>query len=185
MHRELLIFSEIDNTKKRLLCNKNDISTIETKAKEYLAQSGNCAQSSFAVLQDEFDLDSEDILKALTPFPGLALRGETCGAVTGSLMALGLVYGRDQLSNQRGYVASLSSARKFCTKFEDQFGSTSCSKILKQNIGASFNLADSKEVKQYLQEDGQKICGEIVAYAAQVAADLIKRKPGMSSSALL
>ncbi len=76
---------------------------IEERAKEILDISGNCAQSSFAALQEQFDLGSENILKALTPFPGLALRGEACGAVVGSLMALGLVYGRDELNNQKGY----------------------------------------------------------------------------------
>jgi hypothetical protein len=67
------------------------------RAKEILTISGNCAQTSFAVLQEEFNLDGGEVLRALTPFPGIALRGETCGAVVGSLMALGLVYGRDDL----------------------------------------------------------------------------------------
>jgi hypothetical protein len=46
-----------------------------------LKQSKNCAQTSFAVHQDELNLDGGAILKALTPLPGIALRGETCGAV--------------------------------------------------------------------------------------------------------
>ena len=60
---------------------------LSRKSRDILAQCGNCAQTSFFVLQDEFDLAGQDILKALTPFPGLALRGETCGAVTGCMMA--------------------------------------------------------------------------------------------------
>jgi C_GCAxxG_C_C family probable redox protein len=56
---------------------------------------GNCDQTTFLTLRDEFDLEGDEVLKALTPFPGIALRGETCGAVTGGLMILGLVYGRD------------------------------------------------------------------------------------------
>ena len=63
-----------------------------------LLESGNCAQTAFAVLQERFDLDGGQVLRALTAFPGIALRGETCGAVTGSLMALGLVCGRDDHS---------------------------------------------------------------------------------------
>jgi hypothetical protein len=82
-----------------------------------LGVSGNCAQTSFAVLQDEFDLDGGPILKALTPFPGIGLRGETCGALFGSLMALGLVYGRDELDDWKGFISSLPSARRFCKRF--------------------------------------------------------------------
>ena len=74
-------------------------STISAKAIELLKECGNCAQTSFAILNEEHDLDGDQILKALTPFPGIALRGETCGAVTGSLMALGLVYGRENLKD--------------------------------------------------------------------------------------
>jgi len=62
-------------------------SQLEQKVKEYLKISGNCAQTSFLALQEQFGLDDGSILKALTVFPGIALRGETCGAVVGSLMA--------------------------------------------------------------------------------------------------
>ena len=72
---------------------------LSQKARNLLPQRGNCAQTTFFVLREEFDLDGQEILKALTPFPGLALRGETCGAVTGSLMAIGLVFGRDRLDD--------------------------------------------------------------------------------------
>jgi len=56
----------------------------------------------------------DSTLKALTPFPGIALRGETCGAVIGPLMAIGLVYGRDDLGDWKGYLASLPPSRRFC-----------------------------------------------------------------------
>ena len=66
---------------------------LASQVKDVLDRSQNCAQTSFAVLQHEFNLDGGTILKALTPFPGIALRGETCGAVIGCLMAIGLVHG--------------------------------------------------------------------------------------------
>ena len=68
---------------------------LDEKAREYLRISGNCAQSSFSALSDQFGLGDSQIRKALSPFPGIALRGETCGVVIGSLMALGLFYGEE------------------------------------------------------------------------------------------
>jgi len=62
--------------------------------------------------------------KALTPFPGIALRGETCGAVVGGLLALGIVYGRDTLDDWDGYLRSLRPGRAFCRAFEREFDST-------------------------------------------------------------
>ena len=149
---------------------------IKERAKEFLKLSGNCAQSSFATLQEVFNLDSKDILKALTPFPGLALRGEACGAVIGALMALGLVYGREDLSNKRGYVASLPSARRFCTEFTKEFGSTSCADILENKMGKNFNLASSEGSTEYLLAGGQDVCGEVVGRAVEIAAELIKKR---------
>ncbi len=151
-------------------------SELSQKAKDILVLSGNCAQTSFAVLQEEFHLDGEEIRKALTPFPGIALRGETCGAVVGCLMAIGLVYGRDNLDDWKGYLASLPPARRFCRRFEEQNGSTACSAILETRLGRRFNLADPEESLQYVAAGGPAACGEIVAGAVQVAAEIIQRK---------
>ena len=60
-------------------------SDVSQKAMKLLMESGNCAQTTFAILIEEHDLEGGQILRALTPFPGIALRGETCGAVIGSL----------------------------------------------------------------------------------------------------
>ncbi len=141
-----------------------------------LGQSKNCAQTSFAVLQQEFNLQGESILKALTPFPGIALRGETCGAVTGCLMALGLVYGRDNLDNWKGYLASLPPARRLCRRFEEENGSTTCAGILKTKLGRSYDLADRFEALKYAAAGGQKTCGKVIESAVQIAAEIIGQK---------
>jgi len=146
---------------------------LSRKSRDILAQCGNCAQTSFFVLQDEFDLTGQDILKALTPFPGLALRGETCGAVTGCMMALGLVFGRDRLDDWQGYTASLKPARRFCQQFADLHGSTSCVNILEGKFGRGFNLADWAESAEYIEAGGLEKCGDVVASAVQLAAEMM------------
>lgn len=147
-----------------------------TRVEEILMESGNCAQTSFAVLQEEFNLQGTQILRALTPFPGIALRGETCGAVIGSLMALGLEYGRDDLSDFRGYIESLPSARRFCRRFEEENGSTECARILEMKLGRSYDLADKTEAFEYATSGGPEACGEVVASAVQIASELISKK---------
>ncbi len=146
------------------------------KVKEILAQSSNCAQTSFAVLQAEFNLEGEQILKALTPFPGIALRGETCGAVVGCLMALGLVYGRDDLGDWKAYLASLPPARRFCRRFVEHNGSTACSAILEAKMGRNYDLADREQAFQYALAGGANVCGEVITNAVQIAAEIIIRR---------
>ena len=57
------------------------LSELENLVNKYLLVCGNFAQTSFKALHESFDLEDGGILKALTPLPGIALRGETCGAV--------------------------------------------------------------------------------------------------------
>jgi C_GCAxxG_C_C family probable redox protein len=125
------------------------------------------------VLQQEFDLGGGPILKALTPFPGVALRGETCGAVTGCLMAIGLVHGRDRLDDWKGYLASLPPSRRFCRRFEEAHGSTACADLLEARLGRRFNLAERRESLEYVAADGPQACSEIIATAVQIAAQII------------
>jgi len=142
-------------------------------ARDTLSRCRNCAQTSFAVLQEEFNLEGGPILKALTPFPGIALRGETCGAVVGSLMALGLVYGREDLEDWHAYLGSLPSARRFSRRFEERNGSTACEQILEAKLGRKFNLADPVESLEYVQAGGAQVCAEVIGGAVQIAAELI------------
>ncbi len=146
------------------------------RAKDTLLECGNCAQSSFAALQETFDLDGDPILKALTPFPGIALRGETCGAVVGCLMAIGLVYGRERLDDWPGFIVSLRPARQFCRQFENIHGSTSCANLLAARMGRPYNLANPGDALVYANAGGPQVCGEIVMSAVEIAAEIIQQK---------
>jgi C_GCAxxG_C_C family probable redox protein len=143
-----------------------------------MVMSRNCAQTSFAVLECEFALDGAKILKALTAFPGIALRGETCGAVAGCLMAIGSVYGRDRLDDRKSYLTSLAAARDFCQLFEEAHGSTSCADLLEAKLGMRVNLADRRGSLEYVAAGGPEACVAIVTSAVEIAAQIIEaRRP--------
>jgi C_GCAxxG_C_C family probable redox protein len=148
---------------------------LESKVKQNLSLCGNCAQTTFLSLQEEFNLDGGVILKALTPFPGIALRGETCGAVTGSLMALGLIHGRDKenLNNWQAYLDSLPPSRRFCRRFEDQLGSTMCTDIVESQFGRRFDLADPVDAMQWMNCGALEKCGEVIGIGVRIAAEVI------------
>jgi C_GCAxxG_C_C family probable redox protein len=142
---------------------------LDKKVIIYLMQSGNCAQTTFLALQEQFDLEGGAILKALTPFPGIALRGETCGAVIASLLVIGLIFGRDRenLSDWQGYLNSLLPARKFCRRFERELGSTMCGDIIEVEFGKRFDLADRREAMEWMQ------CGVVIGKGVHIAAEII------------
>jgi C_GCAxxG_C_C family probable redox protein len=103
-------------------------------------------------LQDEFNLDHAVILKALGPFPGIAARGETCGAVIGSIMDLSLIFGSDKLDDW--WETSLPPAREFCRLFENEHGSTACGHLWEAKVGRKCDFTNPDDLAQYVAAGG-------------------------------
>ena len=148
---------------------------LDQKVNSYMEISYNCAQSSFLALKEQFGLKGDDVLKALTPLTGIAERGETCGAVIGPLMALGLIYGRDKnnLNDWKVYRESLIPSGKFCTLFEKEYGSTMCHDIQNEKFGRCFILTNPDELKDFQKADATTQCSAVVRKAVQIAANII------------
>jgi C_GCAxxG_C_C family probable redox protein len=148
---------------------------LDQKVNQYMRISYNCAQSSFLALQEQFGLDGDAIVRALTPLTGIAERGETCGAVTGSLMCFGLIYGRgkERLGDWNAYRASLLPAGDFCSRFEEAYGSTMCSNIQEKTYGRCFRLTDPEELKAFQNSGATEKCSGVVRQAVRMAASII------------
>ncbi len=179
-------FTKISYSKVRQIKEESEMTTrssredimreLDEKARKYLGISGNCAQSSFLTLSEQFELGDGTTLKALTPFPGIALRGETCGAVVGSLLALGLVYGRDRLDDWEGYLRSLRPGRAFCRAFEKEFSSTMCDDVIRSFCGRTYDLADPAEAEEWRKSGAADNCPLVVSGACRMAAEIILDK---------
>jgi len=144
-----------------------------TTARAKLAICHHCGQSTFLALQEVFGLEGDQIVKALTPLPGIAERGETCGAVTASLLALGIVYGRDYITDWETWRESLIPARAFCERFEQRFGSTNCAEVVHRQFGERFDLYDPDDLQRFQAAGPTEKCGEVVGEAARFAAALV------------
>jgi C_GCAxxG_C_C family probable redox protein len=73
-------------------------------------------------------IENEVIPRLATPFGGgIGGRGNVCGAVVGSVMAIGLKYGREEPSQPRDKAYAL--AQEFCRRFEEEMGSLSCREL--------------------------------------------------------
>ncbi len=148
---------------------------LDQKAEKYMNISFNCAQSSYLALEEQFGLDGGQVLKALTPLTGIAERGETCGAVIGPLMVMGLLYGRGrgQLRDWKTYRNSLVPTGKFCKQFEDKYGSTMCSDIQTVKYGRCFKLKDPVDLKAFQSAGATEKCTKVVQSALHMAVDII------------
>ncbi len=157
------------------------IARASTKAGDYEELSVNCAQGTLAALQEEFGLEGgKELLKAATFFPGVMSRKETCGALLGGLMAMGLAYGRDKLSDPSWSTPEANEAMfayrrkvfRYCEAFKAEFGSTMCGVIRPLIMGRDYDSMDPVDRAQFLADGGKKKCRVPPEAAARIAAEI-------------
>ena len=91
----------------------------------------NCAQSILFAYGPELGLDGETALKVATGLGGgIGRRGETCGAVTGGILVLGLKYGRGGQQDRSVAEIAHQKTRELMAAFERAQGSCSCRTLL-------------------------------------------------------
>ncbi len=72
-------------------------------------------------MQEEFGLGDLQSFKAATLLSGgVARRGETCGALLGALMGLGLVIGRERMEDTEQYQGAGVRGEVVCRRFQKE-----------------------------------------------------------------
>lgn len=158
---------------------------IRRKAHENDQHSG-CSQSVLLALQEGLNIGDLESFKAATVLSGgVARRGETCGALIGGLMALGLVSGRERMEDYEKYAQATNIAQEICDDFQErlekEFGfdepldSTLCDEIQTKVYGRSFDLRDPAEREAFLTAGGHSDegCYKVCGIAAEVAAEIL------------
>ena len=149
------------------------LNQLEEKAGDYEELFGSCAQGTLLALQEQFNIGNPQTLKAATAMPGIALRGETCGAVMGAIMALGLAFGREKPEDMQAVQRTNSAARKLCKRFEEEFSSCNCRDVQHHIFGRSFNLTDPADQKEFVKANAIKKCRAPAGKAARIAGEII------------
>jgi C_GCAxxG_C_C family probable redox protein len=142
---------------------------------KYYSLYGTCSQSSFHALNEAFDLKAENIIKGLVSFPGIALRGETCGAVTGCLLAIGLVYEEDKIDEERKRLSRAPSF-KFCAEFEKEYGTTRCRDVIEHVTGKKYPVTKHEDYELMHEEGVFSLCPIVIKKAVKIAASIILEK---------
>jgi C_GCAxxG_C_C family probable redox protein len=158
------------------------VEQVRTKARANDYYSG-CAQAVLDALQETLGIGDAESFKAATILSGgVARRGETCGALLGALMGLGLACGRDRMEDTAAYsracdeaqplVDAFKSALQDAFEFEEPLTSTLCRDIQSRLFGRSFYLADAADRAAFLAGGGHDStkCPQVCAIAAEVAA---------------
>jgi C_GCAxxG_C_C family probable redox protein len=108
-----------------------DKKQVEQRAFDLFQNGFNCAEAVSTAVVEWYGAESKDFTpKAATAFGGGVggTKCETCGALTGGVIALGWLFGRTEPGTDKQDVYAF--ATEFRNKFLDSFGSTQCKAIL-------------------------------------------------------
>jgi C_GCAxxG_C_C family probable redox protein len=161
---------------KKLLADKEKIlDRVQLRAEEYNFYFKNCAQGTALSLMEEFGQGSMEIIKALTPFPGIGGTGEICGGITGTLINFGLFFGPDKPPDFEKMNKTILTAQKFMAYFEDAVGHLYCSDIIETVIlGHRLNPGESEAAMiSFTGEKGFEKCGLPPGLGCRLAAGFI------------
>ena len=121
-------------------------------------------------------MGSKEVFRAGTALVGgVARRGETCGALTGAIMAVSCLVGREKFEDMAQYRKCLEEADRVWERFVEKIGHSLCKEIHMARYGRVYHLHIPEEAKAFHKMGGhsRQGCPEICGIAARIAAELI------------
>ena len=123
----------------------------------------NCAQSVLLSHAEELNLDRTTALRMALGFGGGMAMGETCGAVTGAYMVLGMKARFEGKSVQEVKAETKAAVRRFNERFIAQHGSLQCKKLLGVDLSTPEGSAEANAKGLF-----DSVCSVLVGSAAEI-----------------
>ncbi|MBN1143742.1 MAG: C_GCAxxG_C_C family protein [Bacteroidales bacterium] len=130
----------------------------------------NCAQAVISAYTDEMKIDAGLALSLSCSFGGgMGRMMETCGAVTGSYMVIGVYNCRKFNEDKDRKEHSYSMVQEFSRQFKEKNGSTDCIDLLKHDL-------KTEEGKKYIHDHNlhEKICEVCIADAINILGKIMR-----------
>ena len=116
----------------------------------------------------EFEIENEIIPRIASCFGGgIGNTGAVCGAVSGAIMAIGLMKKRGNTMEEM--LSTLAVAQEFRSRFEAEMKTINCREL------TGIDLSTPDGIKQLMGSDiPQTVCFPAVAVAYRLVLDLLK-----------
>jgi C_GCAxxG_C_C family probable redox protein len=103
-----------------------------------------CSQGVLAAYADRFGLEEAAALRIASGFAAGMRRGDTCGAVTGALMVLGLAHAGDDCRTIEGRQTVNGAVTRFADRFRERHGSLICRELLGCDLSTPEGQAEAR-----------------------------------------
>lgn len=102
--------------------------------RELFMQGIDCSQVVTGQFADRMKMEEADARKVSACFGGGMMCGETCGAVTGALMVIGMIYGHSKEGDQEQKNVMSEKTAEFKRLFLEKYPSCMCRELLGHDI---------------------------------------------------
>ncbi len=127
-----------------------------------------CSQSVFAAYAKDCKISEEQALKTGACFGTGMRKGEVCGALTGALMVLGMLYGQSDKTRPKDREAANTVTDKMMERFASLCGSCRCNELLGADISTPEGAAAAKAAKLFTE-----FCPKMVEKAVEILEGII------------
>lgn len=145
---------------------------LAQKAIQHFEDGYNCAQSVLLALYGYLEPEgkSELVPKIAAGFGGgIGRCGSVCGALTGSIMAVGIKYAPNE-SGAEKLAKSFANAKTLYEQFEKQHGTVLCRNLIKYDLSNPQELAKARQEKVF-----EKVCHGLIRNAVGNFVELENR----------
>ncbi|UCB42278.1 MAG: C_GCAxxG_C_C family protein [Dehalococcoidales bacterium] len=128
-----------------------------------------CSQAVLSAYSEQFGLDRDTALKIADGFGGgMGRMGETCGAVTGALMVIGLKHGRTVVENTQTHEMTYDLVNEFVRGFKSRNKYITCQELLKCDLSTPEGLQSARQQNLF-----NTACPGYVRDAAEIIEDIL------------
>ena len=142
--------------------------THKEKALQYFSDKFHCSQAVLAAFAPELGITEEQALKLGACFGTGMRKGEVCGACTGALMVLGLMYGQFNKEDTESRMRANKVNVEMMNDFAEKCGSYICNDLLGCDISTPEGVKFAKDNHLFTE-----FCPKMVANAVDVLEEII------------
>ena len=141
------------------------------KALDFFKTGHNCSQSIFCSFSSIFGLEYSMAFKIASAFGGgMGRVGNTCGAVTGALMIIGLFSRNTNPEDTENKEKTYELARLFINRFKELHGTVICKELIECDLTSSEGLEEASKRNVF-----ENVCYKLVKDSAVILTDILKK----------
>ena len=144
---------------------------VEKAVRSFQQEHFSCSQAVLGSYCERYGLPRDVALRLADALGGgMGGLGRTCGAVTGSLMVIGLAHGRTVADDSAAKLATALRVRRFVAQFEARHGTTVCRDLIGCDI-------DTPEKIRAARDQGlfDRVCAGLVRSAAELLEGVLAK----------